>query len=155
MGKIGQFDAELKAALEELLEEYLRGENEPSQTALAKVSEARFGPEDEIDSEKEAAHIKLFLETPCSCGRNCQAQFSADEVADARKDFRLLSLAERNSSLLFQLRSFSRASELSQSARTACQRVSVNARDSTIGSTRTALSVGRSSCFSTTRPTSV
>ena len=123
MGKIGQFDAELEAAFEELLEEYLRGGNAPPQTAaLARANEARFGEEDQKDSGKEMAVIEQFLGTPCSCGRNCQAQFSAEEVADARKDFRLLSLAERNSSLLFQLRSFSRASEVSQSARSIYQR---------------------------------
>jgi len=122
MGKIGQFDAELEAAFEELLDEYLRGGDEPPQTVLTKADEARFVEEDQKDSGKEMLVIEQFLGTPCCCGQNCQAQFSAEEVADARKDFRLLSLAERNSSLLFQLRSFSHASELAQSARSKSQR---------------------------------
>lgn len=122
MGKVGEFDAELGAAFEELLEEYLRGGNEPPQNELPRTNDARFADEHEEDLGKETADIARFLGTPCSCGRNCQTQFSAEEVADARKDFRLLSLAERNSSLLSQLRSFSHASDSSRSARSTYQR---------------------------------
>jgi hypothetical protein len=118
MGKSGQFDTELNAAFEELLEEYIRSAKDPSvQVSSAKSDEGRFDVEDRIDPEVERTAIEQFLRTPCRCGKNCQLQFSAEEVADARRDFRLLSVEERNSSILFQLRSFSRASEFSESGR--------------------------------------
>ena len=123
MGKSGQFDAELEAAFQELIEDYLRGTNERSGQALSlKSGEARFDAEERLDPAKEMAVIEQFLQTPCGCGEDCQAQFSAEEVADARRDFRLLSLEERNSSLLHQLRSFSHVSEFTQSARAMWQR---------------------------------
>lgn len=118
MSVSGQFDAELNAAFNDLLDEYLRNASESS----AKSDEKRFEEEERIDPSVENAAIKQFIQKPCGCGKNCQSQFSEEEVANSRKDFRLLSLEERNSSILYQLRAFSHASGFSKSARSSLVR---------------------------------
>lgn len=119
MSNSGPFDTELNAAFEELLDEYLRGASDPSAlVSSAKSDEGRFDAEERINPAAEKTAIQQFLQTSCGCGQDCQTQFSAEEVTDARRNFRLLSWEERNSSILFQLRAFSRGSEFSESART-------------------------------------
>lgn len=114
MPKSEPFDEEITALFEELFDEYLNGHIEQSTTTNDKL----IIEIEEFDHAEEERTIEDFLATPCRCGQNCQAQFSAEEISGARKDFRLLSCEERNSSLLFQLRSFLRHFEFAHSART-------------------------------------
>ena len=114
MPKGEPFDQDVTALFEELLDDYLNGHIEqppaPDDKSIIEI--------EEFDHAEEERTIEDFLTSPCRCGQNCQAQFSTEEIADARKDFRLLSWEERNSSLLSQLRSFLRHSEVAHSART-------------------------------------
>ncbi len=109
-----EFDNELTAAFEDLLEEYFN-----SLTGSFRESEGSGSKEpEEIDQRGEHRLIVQFLETSCPCGRNCQRQFSTEEIADARANFRLLTWNERNCFMLSQLRSCVRSLEMSWSART-------------------------------------
>jgi len=109
-----EFDKELTAAFEDLLEEYFN-----SLTGSFRESEGSGSKEpEEIDQRGEHRLIVQFLETSCPCGRNCQRQFSTEEIADARANFRLLTWNERNCFMLSQLRSCVRSLEMSWSART-------------------------------------
>lgn len=71
-----------------------------------------------IDPILEKNLIEKFLTTSCSCGRNCQLQFSADELMTARAEFCLLSTQEKNCYILGQLRLLSRHTDYAISART-------------------------------------
>ena len=109
-----EFDQELTAAFEDLLEEYFSphpGAFQENKHPVSKESE-------EIDQQREQELIVRFLETSCLCGQNCQQQFSREEIVDTRADFRLLTWDERNCFMLSQLRSCARSSEISYSART-------------------------------------
>jgi hypothetical protein len=72
---------------------------------------------EKIDRNKEQALVENFLVTPCSCGKNCQDQFSKEELIDSRDDFRSLTRSQRGCSILAQLRSFQRSSDQVKSAR--------------------------------------
>lgn len=50
--------------------------------------------------------VEAFLGKSCSCGKNCQAIFSVEEILDAREDFNSLSFHYKNCFILAQLRSF-------------------------------------------------
>jgi len=72
----------------------------------------------EVDRVQEKLLVSEFLSTPCSCGKNCQKQFSENELHESRENFRYLSRNEKNCVILAQLRSFQRSSKHSKSGRT-------------------------------------
>ncbi len=76
-----------------------------------------WSPADVVDEKLERRWIADFLSTPCSCGRNCQSQFFAEEVFRFRADFRLMSWESKNSFILSQLRSAMRSSTHAVSGR--------------------------------------
>ncbi len=76
-----------------------------------------WSPADVVDEKLERRRISDFLSTPCSCGRNCQSQFFAEEVFRFRADFRLMSWESKNSFILSQLRSAMRSSTHAVSGR--------------------------------------
>ena len=72
----------------------------------------------EIDRNLERLLVSKFLSAPCSCGKNCQNQFSDSELLEARDDFRNLTWNEKNCVMLTQLNSFQKISKYAKSART-------------------------------------
>ncbi len=113
MSQTEPFDQEVTELFEELLDEYL---NDHTQHISSSDNKSNLEIET-FDYIAEKRAIDEFLIFPCRCGQNCQKQFSAEEVAEARKDFRLLSLEERNVFILSQLRSFLRYTKFVHSAR--------------------------------------
>ena len=71
----------------------------------------------EINSEKELKLVSNFIERSCSCGQNCQKQFTIPELLESRENFRWLSLKEKNCSILSQLNTVIRSSKKAQSSR--------------------------------------
>lgn len=61
--------------------------------------------------------IAEFLAKSCGCGRNCQEQFTAEELLDSRRAFHALASSEKNYYILGQLRLLSKRTEYSISAR--------------------------------------
>ena len=70
-----------------------------------------------IDPFIEKKCVEKFLLTSCKCGRNCQLQFSAEELITARFEFYSLSSENKNSYILGQLRLLSKHSKFADSAR--------------------------------------
>jgi len=71
----------------------------------------------EVSPNQEQKLISNFLTKPCRCGKNCQNQFSPEELFAARADFRSLSWDSKNCTTLSQLRSCQKISTNSKSAR--------------------------------------
>ena len=105
---------ELTKVFEEFLEEYV----------LTSIS---HGPDNgekintlisnKIDLNQEKSFVLKFLSTPCNCGKNCQNQFSENELLESREDFLYLTRNEKNCVILAQLNSFQRISDYAKSAR--------------------------------------
>jgi len=61
--------------------------------------------------------IQSFLAHPCKCGKNCQLQFTENEILKSREDFRHLSLEQKNCFMLSQLSCFKRSNSMALSGR--------------------------------------
>lgn len=110
---------ELTRVFEHFLEEYVDTSFEPDpEEAQAKYPRRC----DDINEAQERDRASNFLSVPCPCGKNCQSQFSVDEVLDARHDYRGLSRDEKNCFMLSQLRSFRKISEAAISGRSSKDR---------------------------------
>ena len=105
---------ELTKVFKNLLEEYVIRAYWPtgdeSNRLIDHLAGEKHKPK-EVPIDQEQKLISNFLETPCRCGKNCQAQFSIDDIFGARADFRSLSWDEKNCFILSQLRSCQRISE--------------------------------------------
>ena len=111
---------ELTKVFKNLLEEYVIPAywvtaDESDSLIVPSVGEKHKPKEVPIDQEQKL--ISNFLATPCRCGKNCQAQFSSDELLGARADFRSFSWDEKNCFILSQLRSCQRISDKAKSGR--------------------------------------
>jgi len=106
---------ELTKIFNDLIDEYLISDLE---TSSDKNSGALKSQKLEtIDKNKEQKLISDFLATPCSCGKNCQTQFSKNELLESRENYRMLSWSEKNCTILALLKSFQRSSSQAKSAR--------------------------------------
>lgn len=76
----------------------------------------------EIPAVREQKLISDFLATPCRCGKNCQLQFTSEELFDSRASFRSFSWDERNCAILYQLRSFQRTCKHANTGRSTKER---------------------------------
>ncbi len=70
-----------------------------------------------LDPVSERKLVDKFLATRCSCGRDCQQLFSANELLTARSEFNTLTSQEKNCYILAQLRLLSRNNKYASSAR--------------------------------------
>jgi hypothetical protein len=61
--------------------------------------------------------VSEFLSKPCFCGKNCQAQFSFNEIFHSRADFGLLTKHEKNCLILLKNKVFKRFSSKVKSVR--------------------------------------
>jgi hypothetical protein len=73
--------------------------------------------DESINKESEIKAICSFLEQPCKCGKNCQLQFTEEELLKVREDFRNLSLNQKNCFILSQLNCFHRSKSMALSGR--------------------------------------
>lgn len=106
---------QLTQVFEELLEEYLHG-NEETKSFNDDRTEDRASTS-HFNSNDEYTLIKDFLISPCSCGKSCKDSLSFDEIAKSRNEFNSLSWVEKNAFMLSQLNIFTRYSDKSHSAR--------------------------------------
>jgi UDP-glucose 6-dehydrogenase len=103
----------IEQSYKKLLDEYL----EPDLVSLFQNQKNEELLESTFDPLMESKVINEFLNKGCGCGRNCQAQFSTQELLESRGSFRFLSLSEKNCYILAQLRLLSRHAEHATSAR--------------------------------------
>lgn len=103
----------ISKAFQELLDEYLK----PDEISLFQNQKKEAESESDFDSTTERQVIAEFLAKGCDCGRNCQEQFTAEELLDSRSSFHALSSSEKNCYILGQLRLLSKCIEHSISAR--------------------------------------
>lgn len=59
----------------------------------------------EFDQKQEIRTVRKFVTSSCKCEKNCQTQFTPEELLEARRDFRRLAWSEKNCFILAQLRS--------------------------------------------------
>lgn len=100
---------ELTTVFSSLLDEYFGSNIKPERSDDIEVPK--------IDIEEELRLVSSFVERPCSCGKNCQEQFTVSELLESRDNFRWLSLNEKNCSILSQLNTFVRSSVEAHSGR--------------------------------------
>ena len=104
-------DQGLTKVFSNLLEEYVSSIS----NNVNEITEVKYNQD--VDLEKEFKLISEFLSKPCPCGKDCQTQFSFNEIWNARADFRLLTKNEKNCFILSQLKVFKRSSGLAKSGR--------------------------------------
>ncbi len=95
---------ELPKVFENLFEEYVLSNLRPDIDDSDKIRNIISSKE--IDRNQEQLLGSKFLSAPCSCGKNCQNQFSNNELLDSRDDFRSSTWNEKNCVILAQLNSF-------------------------------------------------
>ncbi|MDM8549422.1 hypothetical protein QUF72_05055 [Desulfobacterales bacterium HSG2] len=131
MSKISSSYSHLQLKFQELFEEYFEpvfsppSEDDvrpPCNNGIAKKSDHKGitvsrSPADATDARvsdeeekmrQEGREVRDFLSTECGCRHNCSSQFTAEEVASARADYKSMSWHEQNISLLGELRTMQR-----------------------------------------------
>lgn len=103
-------EKELVTVFSSLLDEYVASD------VIGECSDDIEEPK--VDAEKEIKLVLDFVQRPCSCGNNCQAQFAINELLESRSKFRWLSRNEKNCYILSQISTFIRHSDEAQSGRT-------------------------------------
>lgn len=111
----------LTKAFNNLLEEYVNTLNQSDEERCPALQPFE-GDVLELDQAQEIRAIRNFLTSSCRCGRECQTQFTQEELLEARRDFRLLSWSEKNCFILAQLRSCQNLAPLASSARASKRR---------------------------------
>ncbi len=96
---------QITKVFEELLDEYYH--DEESEGFDEHVEKPNL-PVTKLEGKHEQALVKKFLVSPCSCGKNCKANLSFDEIIQSRKEFSSLSWLEKNAYMLSQLTTFTR-----------------------------------------------
>ena len=116
MAKLPIYTREVRSAFEYLLEEYCSG-NSGITESIDQIIDLKNKSTSEFDTEEEETKVSAFLNTSCPCLKNCQKQFSKNEVISNRAFFRSLEKKERNHVLIVQLKTLLLHSDYAVSAR--------------------------------------
>jgi len=127
LSKIPSYLHEVNTAFEYLLDEYLNDNPDIAKT-LSKIHNDDNNIDSEFDTEEEKRVVAAFLESPCSCSRNCKKQLNYQEVIKNRAFFRALEKKERNYILLSILKFLLSSEDVSISARSKSRRKKFNYR---------------------------
>ena len=103
----------VRKAYDELLASYLKIDL----ISLFKDKKDEDIIDSDVNPETEQQIVSEFLSKHCSCGRDCQNQFSEKELLSTRAQFRALSSSEKNCYILAQLRLLSKNSVFANSSR--------------------------------------
>ena len=112
----------LTKAFDELLDEYVKTLDQSDEDHNRESNDLQ-GDLLEFNQALEITAVRDFVTSSCTCGKNCQTQFTQEELVDARRDFRRLSWSEKNCFILGQLRSCQNLVPMAKSARTMKRRI--------------------------------
>ncbi|MHC4139197.1 MAG: hypothetical protein ACYSR1_04975 [Planctomycetota bacterium] len=106
----------LTKAFNDLLDEYVKPLESPDEIQNGTPQDVE-GNLREFDQEQEIRAVRNFVTSSCTCGKNCQTQFTQEELLEARRDLRRLAWSEKNCFMLAQLRSCQHVVPMAQSSR--------------------------------------